>query len=93
METRNFITTIQVLLKDRNEEFEMANPQRIRLLRHKDNRNIKIIDGKGYKNSLERENKCYFKKNSKNNTDKCDDIPLYTEERKDKRIFEYLYDF
>ena len=45
METRNFITTIQVLLKDRNEEFEMANPQRIRLLRHKDNRNIKIING------------------------------------------------
>lgn len=52
METRNFITTIQVLLKDRNEEFEMANPQRIRLLRHKDNRNIKIINGKEYKNSL-----------------------------------------
>ena len=52
MEKRNFIITIQELLKARNNEFEMANPQRVRLIRHKDNRGIKIIGGKEYKNSL-----------------------------------------
>ena len=52
MEKKNFIIAIQELLKGRNEEFDKANPQRIRLIRHKDNRDIKIIGGKEYKNSL-----------------------------------------
>lgn len=50
---KNFIITIQALLKDRNEEFEMANPQRIKLIRHKEKKNsTRIINGKEYKNSL-----------------------------------------
>lgn len=52
MESKDCIVTIQKLLRGRNEEFENADFQRVRLLRHKDNRDVKIIDGKEYKNSL-----------------------------------------
>jgi hypothetical protein len=52
MEKKNYIATIQELLKDRNEEFENADPKRIRLIRHKDARKVKIIGGKEYLNSL-----------------------------------------
>lgn len=52
MEKKEFIISVQELLKGRNEEFENADPKRIRLIRHKDNRPPKIIDGKEYKNSL-----------------------------------------
>lgn len=49
---KNWITTIQVLLNGRNDEFDAADKKRVRLIRHKDNRKVKIIDGKKYKNSL-----------------------------------------
>ncbi len=47
-----FITTIQALLKERNAEFDNADKKRVRLIRHKDSRKIKVIDGKNYSNSL-----------------------------------------
>lgn len=49
---KNWITTIQVLLNGRNDEFDAADKKRVRLIRHKDNRKVKIIDGKEYTNSL-----------------------------------------
>lgn len=49
---KNWITTIQVLLNGRNDEFDAADKKRVRLIRHKDNRKEKIIDGKTYTNSL-----------------------------------------
>ena len=49
---KTFITTIQALLKERNAEFDNADKKRVRLIRHKDNRKKKIIDGKEYFNSL-----------------------------------------
>lgn len=49
---KNWITTIQVLLNGRNDEFDAADKKRDRLIRHKDNRKEKIIDGKTYTNSL-----------------------------------------
>jgi hypothetical protein len=52
MEKKDYIATIQELLKGRNEEFENADPKRIRLIRHKDARKVKIIGGKEYRNSL-----------------------------------------
>lgn len=52
MEQKNCIATIQELLKGRNEEFENADPKRIRLIRHKDARKVKIIGGKEYRDSL-----------------------------------------
>lgn len=48
---KNWITTIQALLNGRNKEFDAADKERVRLIRHKDNRE-KVIDGKTYKNSL-----------------------------------------
>jgi hypothetical protein len=52
MEKKENIATIQELLKGRNEEFENTDPKRIRLIRHKDSRQVKIIGGKEYRNSL-----------------------------------------
>lgn len=52
MERKNYIATIQELLKGRNEEFDQADVKRIRLIRHKDSRKEKIIDGKSYESSL-----------------------------------------
>lgn len=54
MEKKDCITTIQELLKGRNEEFENADIKCIRLVRHKDNRKPedRKIDGKIYENSL-----------------------------------------
>lgn len=49
---KTFITTIQALLKERNAEFDSADKKRVRLIRHKDSRKIKVIDGKNYSNSL-----------------------------------------
>ena len=49
---KNWITTIQALLKGRNDEFDAADKKRVRLIRHKDNRKVKVIDGKEYANSL-----------------------------------------
>lgn len=49
---KNWITTIQVLLNGRNDEFDAADKKRVRLIRHKDNRKVKVIDGKEYINSL-----------------------------------------
>ena len=49
---KNWITTIQVLLNGRNDEFDAADKKRVRLIRHKDNRKVKVIDGKEYTNSL-----------------------------------------
>lgn len=49
---KDWITTIQVLLNGRNTEFDAADKKRVRLIRHKDNRKEKIIDGKTYTNSL-----------------------------------------
>lgn len=52
MERKDYITTIQELLKGRNEEFDKANVKRIRLIRHKDSRKEKIIDGKSHEGTL-----------------------------------------
>jgi hypothetical protein len=52
MERKDYIATIQELLKGRNEEFENTDPKRIRLIRHKDARKVKVIGGKEYLNSL-----------------------------------------
>ena len=49
---KNWITTIQALLDGRNEEFDAADKKRVCLLRHKDNRKVKVIAGKEYTNSL-----------------------------------------
>ena len=49
---KDYIVFIQDLLSGRNEEFDNADKKRIRLIRHKDNRKEKIIDGKKYSNSL-----------------------------------------
>ncbi len=49
---QNWITTIQALLNGRNDEFDAADKKRVRLLRHKDNRRVKVIGGKEYTNSL-----------------------------------------
>ena len=52
MERKDYIATIQELLKGRNEEFDKADVERIRLIRHKDSRKEKIIGGKSYETSL-----------------------------------------
>ena len=52
MERKDYIATIQELLKGRNEEFDKADVERIRLIRHKDSRKEKIIGGKSYEISL-----------------------------------------
>ncbi|MGN0206305.1 MAG: GIY-YIG nuclease family protein [Muribaculaceae bacterium] len=52
MERKDYIATIQELLKGRNEEFDKADVTRIRLIRHKDSRKEKIIGGKSYEMSL-----------------------------------------
>lgn len=52
MERKDYIATIQELLKGRNEEFDKADAGRIRLIRHKDSRKEKIIGGKSYEDSL-----------------------------------------
>lgn len=52
MERKDYIATIQELLKGRNEEFDKTDVERIRLIRHKDSRKEKIIGGKIYENSL-----------------------------------------
>lgn len=52
MERKYYIATIQELLKGRNEEFDKADVERIRLIRHKDSRKEKIIGGKNYAISL-----------------------------------------
>lgn len=49
---KDYIVFIQDLLIGRNEEFDNADKKRIRLIRHKDNRKEKLIDGKEYSNSL-----------------------------------------
>lgn len=43
---------MQDLLAGRNDEFDKANKKRVRLIRHKDSRSEKVIDGKTYCNSL-----------------------------------------
>lgn len=48
----DWIITIQALLNGRNEEFDNADKKHVRLVRHKDNRIVKVIDGKEYSNSL-----------------------------------------
>ena len=52
MKRKDYIATIQELLKGRNEEFDKADVERIRLIRHKDSRKEKIIGGKSYEISL-----------------------------------------
>ena len=52
MERKDYIATIQELLKGRNEEFDNADVKRIRLIRHKDSRKVKTIGGQSYENSL-----------------------------------------
>lgn len=52
MERKGYIATIQELLKGRNEEFDKADVEQIRLIRHKDSRKEKIIGGKSYEISL-----------------------------------------
>lgn len=52
MERKDYITTIQELLKGRNEEFDKADVKRIRMIRHKDSRKEKIIGGKSFEMSL-----------------------------------------
>lgn len=49
---KDFIVMIQDLLAGRNDEFDKANKKRVRLIRHKDSRKEKVIDGKTYRNSL-----------------------------------------
>ena len=43
---KDYIIFFQDLLGGRNEEFDKADKKRIRLIRHKDNRKVKLIDGK-----------------------------------------------
>lgn len=52
MERKDYIATIQELLKGRNEEFDQADVRRIRLIRHKDSRKVKNIGGKDYESPL-----------------------------------------
>lgn len=52
MQTKDYIIMVQDLLAGRNEEFDNADKKRVRLIRHKDNRKEKVIDGKSYFNSL-----------------------------------------
>lgn len=52
MNKKDYIATIQELLKGRNAEFDQADVKRIRLIRHKDARKEKIIGGKSYELSL-----------------------------------------
>lgn len=52
MERKDYIATIQELLRGRNEEFDNADIKRIHLIRHKDSRKEKIIGGKTYENTL-----------------------------------------
>lgn len=52
MERKDYIATIQELLKGRNEEFDQADVRRIRLIRHKDSRHVKNIGGKDYESPL-----------------------------------------
>lgn len=40
---KDYIALIQDLLKGRNEEFDNADPKRVKLIRHRDNREEKII--------------------------------------------------
>lgn len=49
---KDYIIFFQDLLGGRNEEFDKADKKHIRLIRHKDNRKVKLIDGKEYANSL-----------------------------------------
>lgn len=49
---KDFIVMIQDLLAGRNDEFDKADKKRVRLIRHKDSRRDKVIDGKMYRNSL-----------------------------------------
>lgn len=49
---KDWIITIQALLNGRSEEFDNADKKQVRLVRHKDNRIVKVIDGKEYSNSL-----------------------------------------
>lgn len=49
---KDWIITIQALLKGRNAEFDKSNKDKVRLVRHKDNRKSKIIDGESYEDSL-----------------------------------------
>lgn len=52
MERKDYIATIQELLKGRNEEFDNADKKRIRLIRHKDSRKEKVIGNQIYEDSL-----------------------------------------
>ena len=45
MQTKDYIIMVQDLLAGRNEEFDNADKKRVRLIRHKDNRKEKVIDG------------------------------------------------
>ena len=49
---KDYIALIQDLLKGRNEEFDNADPKRVKLIRHRDNREEKIIGGKTYYDSV-----------------------------------------
>lgn len=49
---KDYIIMIQSLLAGRNEEFDKADKNRVRLIRHKDNRKEKVIDNKTYSASL-----------------------------------------
>lgn len=49
---KDYIILVQDLLADRNNEFDAADKKRVRLIRHKDNRTEKVIDGKTYRSSL-----------------------------------------
>ena len=49
---KDYIVMVQDLLVGCNEEFDDVDKKSVRLIRHKDNREEKIIDGKFYKNSL-----------------------------------------
>lgn len=52
MNKKDYIATIQELLKGRNAEFDQADVKRIRLTRHKEASKEKIIGGKSYELSL-----------------------------------------
>lgn len=52
MEGKDFIISIQELLKGRNIDFDNSDVKRIRLIRHKDSRKDKNIGGKIYESSL-----------------------------------------
>ena len=66
MERKDYIATIQELLKGRNEEFDKADVERIRLIRHKDSRKEKNIGG----------NTCIRCKYAGWHTDNCMEIKL-----------------